>query len=127
MAFLRFPSKTGTKKDAMSATQAPRTIPRAVPKPVAKPAPGPTTVIEGPKRPMIGLGTARVGRQYTILGVIFAVLFAATAFIVFKDNREATYGTIYVSTSAQMRMRQGGANRAHWQPRSVQAAAAVAR
>ena len=104
MAFLRFPSKTGTKKDAMSATQAPRTIPRAVPKPVAKPAPGPTTVIEGPKRRMIGVGTARVGRQYTILGVIFAVLFAAAAFIVFKDNREATYGTIYVSTSAQMRM-----------------------
>ncbi|HEX9571271.1 MAG TPA: methyl-accepting chemotaxis protein [Burkholderiales bacterium] len=104
MAFLRFPSKTGTKKDAMSATQAPRTIPRAVPKPVAKPAPGPTTVIEGPKQRMIGLGTARVGRQYTILGVIFAVLFAAAAFIVFKDNREATYGTIYVSTSAQMRM-----------------------
>src|SRR2546427_3505602 len=34
MAFLRFPTKTGTKKDAMSATQAPRTIPRAVPKPV---------------------------------------------------------------------------------------------
>src|SRR5262249_60121793 len=24
--------------------------------------------------------------------------------ILFKDNREATYGTIYVSTSAQMRM-----------------------
>jgi len=75
-----------------------------VPKPVAKPAPGPTTVIEGPKQRMIGLGTARVGRQYTILGVIFAVLFAAAAFIVFKDNREATFGTIYVSTSAQMRM-----------------------
>jgi twitching motility protein PilJ len=104
MAFLRFPSKTGTKKDAMSATQAPRTIPRAVPKPVAKPSPGPTTVIEGQKRRGIGLGTARVGRQYTILGVIFAVLFAAAAIIVFKDNREATYGTIYVSTSAQMRM-----------------------
>src|SRR5437660_2186960 len=88
----------------MSATQAPRTIPRAVPKPVAKPAPGPTTVIEGPKRPMLVLGTARVGRQYTILGVIFAVLFAIASYIVFKDNREATYGTIYVSTSAQMRM-----------------------
>jgi len=104
MAFLRFPTKTGTKKDPMSATQAPRAIPRAVPKPVAKPAPGPTTVIEGPKRRVIGLGTARVGRQYTILGMLFAVLFAAAAFIVFKDNREATYGTIYVSTSAQMRM-----------------------
>src|SRR6266571_3126535 len=104
MAFLRFPAKTGTKKDATPATQAPRAIPRAVPKPVARTAPGPTTVIQGPKRSMAGLGTVRVGRQYTILGAIFAVLFGATAFIVFKDNREATYGTIYVSTSAQMRM-----------------------
>src|SRR5258707_6656855 len=104
MAFLRFPTKTVAKKDATLATQAPRAIPRAVPKAVAKPAPGPTTVIEGPKGRMIGLGTVRVGRQYTALGVLFAVLFAAAAFIVFKDNREATYGTIYVSTSAQMRM-----------------------
>jgi len=70
---------------------------------VAKPA-GPTTVVEGPKRRVAGLGTARVGRQYTILGAVFAVLFVAAAFIVFKDNREATYGTIYVSTAAQMRM-----------------------
>jgi twitching motility protein PilJ len=94
----------GTKKDATPAPVAPRAIPRPVPKPVAKPAPGPTTVIEGPKRRMIGLGTVRVGRQYTILGAIFALLFVAAAFMVFKDNREATYGTIYVSTSAQMRM-----------------------
>jgi twitching motility protein PilJ len=70
---------------------------------VAKPA-GPTTVVEGPKRRVAALGTARVGRQYTILGAVFAVLFVAAAFIVFKDNREATYGTIYVSTAAQMRM-----------------------
>src|SRR5437870_12206863 len=88
----------------MSATQAPRAIPRAVPKPLARPAPGPTTVIEGPKQRMVGLGTVRVGRQYTILGAIFAVLFVAAAYIVFQDNREATYGTVYVSTSAQMRM-----------------------
>jgi twitching motility protein PilJ len=53
---------------------------------------------------MPGLGTMRVGQQYTILGAIFAVLFAAAAVIVFKDNREATYGTVYVTTSAQMRM-----------------------
>src|SRR5712692_6955881 len=104
MAFLRFPTKTVAKKDATLAPQAPRAIPRAVPKAVARPAPGPTTVIEGPKRRMIGPGTVRVGRQYTILGAIFAVLFVAAAYIVFQDNREATYGTIYVSTSAQMRM-----------------------
>src|SRR6266700_965792 len=102
MAFLRFPAKTGSK-GATPTTQAPRTIPRAVPKPVARPAPGPTTVTEGSKQRTGGLGTVRVGRQYTILGTIFAVLFAAAAFTVFKDNREATYGTIYVSTAAQMR------------------------
>ena len=104
MAFFRLPAKMGTKKDAIPAPQAPRAVPRPVPKPVAKAAPGPTTVIEGPKRRMFGLGTVRVGRQYTVLGALFAVLFVAAAFIVFKDNREATYGTIYVSTSAQMRM-----------------------
>src|SRR5438309_6153752 len=98
MAFLRLPAET--KKGATPATQTPRAVPRAVPKPTAKPAPGPTTVIEGPKRRMIGLGAVRVGRQYTFLGVLFAVLFGVASYIVFKDNREATYGTIYVSTSA---------------------------
>src|SRR5437879_13818992 len=103
MAFLRFPTKIGTKKDAMSATQAPRTIPRAVPKPVAKPAPGPTTVIEGPKRRMIGVGTARVGRQYTILGVIFAVLFAAAAFIGVQEKRAGLRCQSYRPTSRTLR------------------------
>src|SRR5258707_8477270 len=103
MAFLRFPAKTGTK-DGTPTTQAPRAIPRAVPKPATRSAPGPTTVIEGPKQRMAGLGTVRVGRQYTVLGATFAVLFVASAVVVFIDNREATYGTIYVSTAAQMRM-----------------------
>src|SRR5437899_10597721 len=102
MAFLRLPAET--KKGATPATQTPRAVPRAVPKPTAKPAPGPTTVIEGPKRRVVGVGTVRVGRQYTLLATLFAVLFAAAAIVVFKDNREATYGTIYVSSSAQMRM-----------------------
>src|SRR5258708_18147726 len=103
MELLRLPAKRGTK-DGTPTTQAQGAIPGAVPKPATRSAPGPTTVIEGPKQRMAGLGTVRVGRQYTILGATFAVLFAAAAFIVFKDNREATYGTIYVSTSAQMRM-----------------------
>src|SRR5260221_2630243 len=102
MAFLRLPAEA--KKGATPATQTPRAVPRAVPKPTAKPAPGPTTVIEGPKRRMIGLGAVRVGRLYTGLGVLFAGLFAIASYIVFKDNREATYGTIYGSTSPQMRM-----------------------
>jgi len=52
--------------------------------------------------------------------VLFAVLFVAASFFVFKDNREATYGTIYVSTSAQMRMLTQriakAAQRAHRRP-----------
>lgn len=101
MAFLRLP----TKKDALPATPTPKVVPKGAPRVVPnRPAPGPTTVAEGPKRRMLGLGTMRVGQQYTILGAIFAVLFIAAAVIVFKDNREATYGTVYVSTSAQMRM-----------------------
>jgi len=104
MAFLKLPVKAGTKREAAPAPQAPRVVPRAVPKAVGKPAPGPTTVVEGPKRRMIGLGTIRVGQQYTILGAIFAVLFVAASVVVFNDNRDATYGTIYISTAAQMRM-----------------------
>lgn len=107
MAFLRLPTKTAmaTKKGAAPAPQAPRAVPKAVPKALIKPVtPGPTTVVEGPKRRLMGLGGIRVGQQYVILGVLFAVLFVAAAVVVFKDNREATYGTIYVSTSAQMRM-----------------------
>ncbi|HZE11393.1 MAG TPA: methyl-accepting chemotaxis protein [Burkholderiales bacterium] len=50
------------------------------------------------------MGSVRVGQQYTILGVIFAVLFAAAAVVVYKDNRDAAYGTVYVATSGQMRM-----------------------
>src|SRR6266699_2134957 len=111
MAFLRLPTKTESKRSIAPAPQAPKPLPKAAPRPAAVPvkpavrgAPGPTTVAEGPKRRMIGLGTVRVGRQYTILGATFAVLFVASAVVVFIDNREATYGTIYVSTAAQMRM-----------------------
>jgi twitching motility protein PilJ len=107
MAFLRLPTKTvmaTTKKAAAPAPQPPRAIPKAVPKALIKPVPGPTTVAEGPKRRVAGVGAIRVGQQYTILGVIFAVLFVAAAIVVFNDNRDATFGTVYVSTSAQMRM-----------------------
>ena len=111
MAFLRLPTKGEDKKGPAPAPQAPKAVPKAAPRPAAVPnkpaprgAPGPTTVLEGPRRRMFGLGTLRVGQQYTILGAIFAVLFVAAAVIVFIDNRAATYGTVYVSTSAQMRM-----------------------
>src|SRR5215471_16402306 len=108
MAFLRLPTKSAamaTKKGpAPAQAPAPRAVPKAVPKALIKPVtPGPTTVVEGPKRRLMGLGGIRVGQQYVALGAIFVVLFTAAAYFVFKDNREATYGTIYVCTSAQMR------------------------
>jgi twitching motility protein PilJ len=103
----------GSKKNpaaaaAMTAAPAPR--PAAAPKPApkaaagAKAGPGPTTVSDGPRRALLGLGGMRVGRQYTILGALFAVVFVAAAVVVIIDNRGATYGTVYVSTSTQMRM-----------------------
>ncbi|TMG77840.1 MAG: methyl-accepting chemotaxis protein [Betaproteobacteria bacterium] len=126
MAFLRLPTKTESKRSIAPAPQQPKggflklpgeaetrrdASPKAAPRPAAVPArpairsaPGPATVAEGPKRRVLGLGAVRVGRQYTVLGATFAVLFAASAVVVFIDNREATYGTIYVSTAAQMRM-----------------------
>jgi len=106
MAFLRLPTKTAmaTKKAAAPAPQAPRAVPKAVPKALIKPVPGPTTIVEGPKRRLAGIGGIRVGTQYTVLGVIFAILFVVAAVVVFNDNRDATFGTVYVSTSAQMRM-----------------------
>jgi twitching motility protein PilJ len=108
MAFFGLSKKTASNRSVAPAPQAPRVAPRVVPKvaakPAAKPAPGPRTVAEGPKRPVFGVGTVRVGTQYTILGAIFGVLFIAAAFYVYKDNREGTYGTVYVSTATQMRM-----------------------
>lgn len=100
----------GKKKDVAPAPQVPKASPKAAPKIVsnrpaaAQATPGPTTVVEGPKRSLVGLGKLRVGQQYTILGLIFGILFIAAAVLVFIDNRAATYGTIYVSTSADMRM-----------------------
>ena len=107
MAFLKLPTKKAPEiKKAALAPQPPRAVPKAVvpPAPIKPAQPGPTTVVEGPKRRLVGLGSMRVGQQYTILGALFAVLFVASAVVVFKDNREATYGTVYVSTAAQMRM-----------------------
>ena len=109
MAFKLSLKKMGNKTETAPAPQAPRAIPKAAPRavpnvPGAARVPGPTTVMEGPKRRLLGLGSLRVGQQYAILGAIFAVLFVAAVVIVFIDNRAATYGTVYVSTSAQMRM-----------------------
>src|SRR5882672_674216 len=104
MAF-KFAFKPGNKNEATPARPAPKPgakpAPWAVPKAAAPGrSPGPTTVMEGPKRRMLGLGGLRVGQQYAILGSIFGVLFIAAAVVVFVDNRAATYGTVYISTSA---------------------------
>jgi twitching motility protein PilJ len=109
MAF-KLSFKLGNKKEAAPARPAPQ--PGAKPAPWAAPktppapgrTPGPTTVMQGPKRRLLGFGAMRVGQQYAILGAVFGVLFIVAAVIVFIDNRAATYGTTYVSTSAQMRM-----------------------
>src|SRR5436309_13481614 len=104
MAFLRLPTKTESKRSIVPAPQTKKTeflklpgemetrrdaSPKVAPRPAAVPArpairgaPGPTTVAEGPKRRMPGLGTVRVGRQYTILGATFAVLFVASVVVV---------------------------------------------
>jgi len=102
----------GSKKNpaaaaAMTAPAArPAPAPKAIPKAAAgaKPTPGPTTMSEGPKRAVMGLGGMRVGRQYAMLGALFAVVFLASIVVVVLDNRAATYGTVYVSTATQMRM-----------------------
>ena len=106
----KLPTNLSNKKVAAPALLPPRAPLKAAPKAVSgKPAPGrgtpgPTTVMEGPKRALPVFGALRVGQQYTVLGAIFVVLFVAAAAVVFIDNRAATYGTVYVSTSAQMRM-----------------------
>jgi len=101
----------GKKRDVAPAPQVAKATPKVAPKIVsnrlAAPAqvtPGPTTVIEGPKRSLFGLGRLRVGQQYAFLGAIFGVLLVVAGILVFIDNRAATYGTIYVATSADMRM-----------------------
>lgn len=83
---------------------APKQLKPAGAKPAGKDAPGPTTMIESQRRALPLLGRLRVGQQYTILGALFAALFVAAAVMVVIDNRQATYGTVYVSTSTQMRM-----------------------
>jgi hypothetical protein len=116
MAFLRLP----TKRDALPATPTPKVVPKGTPRVVPnRPAPGPTTVAEGPKRRMLGLGTMRVGQQYTILGAVFAVLFAAAG-VRFQDNRGyVRYGVcVHVGPNAHVEPAhcQGGADGTDRQP-----------
>ncbi len=102
---IKLPMGVQSKTSVTPPPQAARAVPKAVQGRAAPAgAPGPATISEGPKRSLFGFGRLRVGQQYTILGGLFGILFIAAAIIVFKDNRDATNGTIYISTSAQMRM-----------------------
>src|SRR5205807_2294323 len=89
-----------TERKPWVAAAAPKAAParRPMPRPAAsaKVQPGPATVSDGPKRSIMLLGGMRVGRQYTVLGVLFAAVFLAAAVMVVLDNRAATYGTVYV-------------------------------
>src|SRR5258708_18798936 len=105
MAFLRLPNKTESKRSIAPAPQAPKPLPKAAPRPAAVPvkpavrgAPGPTTVAEGPKRRMLGLGPGPVRRPYTLPRATLSGLFFASPGRVFLDHPQATYRTISVST-----------------------------
>jgi len=114
MAFLRFPKAEPRRRRLLRRH---REQSSAVPKPVARPA-GRQPSSKG-RSGGWPVSEGRVGSS-THFGAIFAVVFVATAFIVFKDNREATYGTIYVSTAAQCACCPSAsprrANGAHRQP-----------
>src|SRR2546422_5222157 len=111
MAFLRLPTKTESKRSIAPAPQAPKPLPKAAPRPAAVPvkpavrgAPGPTTVAEGPKRRMAGLGTVRAGRQNTTLVPTVRGIFVAASVAVFIEKPPAAYRTNYASTPPQKRM-----------------------
>jgi twitching motility protein PilJ len=105
----------GNKKAASAAGKAaPAAKAAPMPKPAVKlpPAgrapgkgdPGPITVMQGSRRGVPLISRLRVGQQYAILGGLFVLLFVGAVTVVVIDNRAATYGTVYVSTSTQMRM-----------------------
>ena len=55
-------------------------------------------------KPMPLLGKWSIAAQYGVLGMVLLALLAVASVIVVIDTRVATYGTIYVSTAAEMRM-----------------------
>jgi len=55
-------------------------------------------------RPLPLIGALPVTRQYIVLGIVLLVLVAIAGLFVVRDYGEASYGTAYVSTSADLRM-----------------------
>jgi twitching motility protein PilJ len=54
--------------------------------------------------PLPGIGRLTIGRQLQILTVLLIVLLAVDAAIVFIDNRQGTFGTIYIASVGKIRM-----------------------
>jgi twitching motility protein PilJ len=55
-------------------------------------------------RPLPVIGRLPVSRQYVILGALLVALLVLFGITVVTDNRQSSYGTVYLSTSANMRM-----------------------
>lgn len=54
--------------------------------------------------PLPLIGAMPVGRQLLLTVTLLVLLGAAAAYVAIADNRNATYGTIYVSTAGELRM-----------------------
>ena len=55
-------------------------------------------------KPLPVIGRLPVSRQYVILGALLVALLVLFGITVVTDNRQSSYGTVYLSTSANMRM-----------------------
>ena len=71
---------------------------------VAGPAAAAGMTVRPFARPLPLIGDLPVSRQYLVLGAMLMTLLVLAAVTVVSDNRQATFGTVYLSTSANMRM-----------------------
>lgn len=54
--------------------------------------------------PLPLIGSLGIGRQLSVLVALLVVLGTIAGYVAFTDNRTATYGTIYISASGELRM-----------------------
>ncbi len=110
---LKLPTLTsvGRKRDSVSASAAAATdaltasgadAPGAGDSP--RPEPAASAAGTAQLKPMPLLGKLSLAKQYGVLGVLLVALLGAMSVIVVIDSRIATYGTLYVSAAAEMRM-----------------------
>ena len=69
---------------------------------VAQKAGASSALPEIARLPLIGKLT--IGQQLLVLVALLTVLGGVAAYVAFKDNRTATYGTIYLSSAGELRM-----------------------